>query len=83
MLIVFTKLCSMIFDMFVLGEYLDGRGALLSVFPRNGPLAPFNDSEYDVVSVSWTVNTALHFTSGSGGQLARPKLGRYRRYRYT
>jgi uroporphyrinogen decarboxylase len=29
--------------------------ALLSVFPRNGPLAPFNDSEYDVVSVSWTV----------------------------
>merc|ERR1719316_2175024 len=30
-------------------------GALLSMFPRNGPLAPFNDSDYDVVSISWTV----------------------------
>jgi uroporphyrinogen decarboxylase len=29
--------------------------ALLSMFPRNGPLAPFNDSAYDVVSISWTV----------------------------
>merc|ERR1719460_2475503 len=30
-------------------------GALLSMFPRNGPLAPFNDSDYDVVSISWSV----------------------------
>lgn len=29
--------------------------ALVSLFPRNGPLAPFNDSAYDVVSLSWTV----------------------------
>jgi uroporphyrinogen decarboxylase len=30
--------------------------AIVAVFPRNGPLAPFNDSAYDVVGVSWTVN---------------------------
>jgi uroporphyrinogen decarboxylase len=31
-------------------------GAIVAVFPRNGPLAPFNDSAYDVVGVSWTEN---------------------------
>jgi uroporphyrinogen decarboxylase len=30
-------------------------GAIVSLFNRNGPLAPFNDSEYNVVSLSWTV----------------------------
>ena len=29
--------------------------ALMSIFPRNGPLAPFNDSAYDIIGVSWTV----------------------------
>lgn len=32
--------------------------ALLSIFPKDGEIAAFNDSDYDVVGVSWTTSPA-------------------------